>query len=176
MEWELRTRLAKGENAPEITLELLSTSALVDALLAEELQFIVTDFPLENDLVVSTGFFMEQLYLSVPPDHPYTMQKEISLDDLSDLTMLLRSDLGIWQPLVDRLSKTKFIVQKDWDAFEELVSASSLPSFSTNITQSASENNTQRTHIPISDIEATKTFYLSVLKKNRAILAQLTQG
>jgi hypothetical protein len=90
--------------------------------------------------------------------------------------MLLRSDLGIWQPLVDSLTSTKFIVQKDWDAFEELISASALPSFSTNITHLASENDSQRVHIPISDREATKTFYISALKKNKAIFDQLTKN
>ncbi|WP_238144241.1 LysR substrate-binding domain-containing protein, partial [Streptococcus suis] len=93
--------------------------------------FIVTDFLLNEDGILSTGFFMEQLYLSVPPAHPFALREEIQLSDLADLTMLLRSDLGIWQPLVDSLTETKFIVQKDWDAFEELVSASALPSFST---------------------------------------------
>ena len=48
--------------------------------------------------------------------------------------MLLRSDLGIWQPLVNQLTQTKFIVQKDWAAFVDLVNASALPTFSTNIT------------------------------------------
>ncbi|MGT2637840.1 LysR family transcriptional regulator [Streptococcus ratti] len=176
VEWELRSRLEEQENKQEMRLELKSPEALISGLMDEHYQFIVTDFPLTEDGALSNGFFMEQLYLSVPPAHPFAMQEEISLDDLADLTMLLWSDLGIWQPLVDRLTQTKFIVQKDWDAFEELISASALPSFSTNITQLSSENDSQRVHVPISDKEATKTFYISVLKKNKAIMTQLTEN
>lgn len=176
VEWELRSRLADQEINQEIHLDLQENEALISGLLDEHYQFIVTDFLLSEDGILSNGFFMEQLYLSVPPAHPFALQEEIQLSDLADLTMLLRSDLGIWQPLVDSLTETKFIVQKDWDAFEELVSASALPSFSTNITQLSSENDSQRVHVPISDKEATKTFYISVLKKNKAILSQLTEN
>lgn len=176
VEWELRSRLAEQKINQEIHLDLQENEALISGLLDEHYQFIVTDFLLNEDGILSTGFFMEQLYLSVPPAHPFALREEIQLSDLADLTMLLRSDLGIWQPLVDSLTETKFIVQKDWDAFEELVSASALPSFSTNITQQSSENDSQRVHVPISDKEATKTFYISVLKKNKAILSKLTEN
>ena len=59
-------------------------------------------------------------------------------------------------------------------AFDELISASALPSFSTNITQAISDNPTQRVHVPIADKEATKTFYISTLKKNKSVLMQFT--
>ena len=85
--------------------------------------------------------------------------------------MLIRSDLGIWQSLVETLTQTKFIVQKDWETFEELIQASNLPCFSTNISQDFSENNPGRAHIPIRDPEATKTFYLSILDKNKQLLS-----
>lgn len=177
VEWEIRSRLAEQENNQEIRLDLQEDEALIDGLKDEHYQFIVTaGFLLDEDDILSNVFFMEQLYLSIPPAHPFAMQEEITLDDLADLTMLVRSDLGIWQPLVDSLTRTKFIVQKDWDAFEELISASALPSFSTNITHLASENDSQRVHIPISDREATKTFYISALKKNKAIFDQLTKN
>lgn len=39
---------------------------------------------------------MGQLYLSVPLTYPYATRKEIKLAELANLTMLLRSDLGIW--------------------------------------------------------------------------------
>lgn len=174
VEWEVRNRLAEHDTEQGVHVELHDNDFLLEALLDQKFQFIVTDFPVEHDEVVTSGFFKEQLYLSVPPAHPYAMREEITLEDLDNLTMLLRSDLGIWQPLVDQLTQTKFIVQTDWEAFDELISASALPSFSTNITQVASDNPNQRVHVPIIDKEATKTFYISTLKKNRGVLMQLT--
>lgn len=174
VEWEVRDRLAKHDSGQEVLVELHDNDSLLEALLEQKFQFIVTDFPIEHDDVLTTGFFKEQLYISVPPDHPFAMREEITLGDLTNLTMLLRSDLGVWQPLVDQLSQTKFIVQTDSDAFNELISASALPSFSTNITRPAYENTNQRVHVPITDEQATKTFYVSTLKKNESILMQLT--
>ena len=174
VEWEVRNRLAEQDLEQEVHVELHDNDSLLEGLLSQKFQFIVTDFPIEHDDVLTTGFFKEQLYISVPPAHPYAMREEIALEDLANLTMLLRSGLGIWQPLVDQLTQTKFIVQTDWKAFDELVSASALPSFSTNITQAISDNPTQRVHVPIVDKEATKTFYISTLKKNKSILMQFT--
>ena len=88
--------------------------------------------------------------------------------------MLIRSDLGIWQSLVESMTQTKFIVQKDWETFEELIQASTLPSFSTNISQDLSENSQERIHVPIGDQIATKTFYFSILEKNKDLLSLLT--
>lgn len=176
VEWELRFRLSEYESQQEIHLDLQDSNTLIAGLKDEQYQFIVTDFPLTEDGILSNGFLKEQLYLSVPPAHPFALQTELQLSDLANLTMLLRSDLGIWQPLVDSLTDTKFIVQKDWNAFEDLISASALPSFSTNITQLASKNDRHRVHVPLSDKKATKDFYISVLKKNKAILIQLTKN
>lgn len=175
VEWELRSRLSEQEITQEVHLELRSTDELTAALLEERYQFIVTDVPVTEEGILSSGFFMEQLYLSVPPTHPFATQEHITLKDLAHLTMLLRSNLGAWQPLVDTLTQTKFIIQKDWEAFQDLISASTLPSFSTNITQLSAENGHHRVHVPISDKEATKTFYLSVLKKNKGLLKQLNR-
>ena len=136
-------------------------------LLTGEFHLIVTDFPIDEKGIVTAAFFKEQLFLSIHPSHPLAAKEEIELTDLADLTMLIRSDLGIWQSLVETLTQTKFIVQKDWETFEELIQASNLPCFSTNISQDFSENNQGRAHIPIRDPEATKTFYLYIIQLER---------
>lgn len=170
-EWELRNRLMESGQKSQLQIKSLASPALKKGLLSGEFHLIVTDFPVNEEGIVSASLFKEQLYLSIHPGHPLAAKKEIELKDLADLTMLIRSDLGIWQSLVETLTQTNFIVQKDWETFEELVQASNLPSFSTNISQDYSENAQSRAHIPIIDPEATKSFYLSVLEKNRQLLS-----
>ncbi|QUE55339.1 hypothetical protein INT76_01775 [Streptococcus oriscaviae] len=150
---------------------MLANPALKKGLLTGEFHLVVTDHPIDEEGIVTAGLFIEQLYLSIHPSHPLAAKDEIELKDLANLTMLIRSDLGIWQSLVETLSQTRFIVQKDWETFEELIQASNLPCFSTNISQDLSENSQGRVHIPIRDPEATKSFYLSVLEKNRQLLS-----
>ena len=176
--FELESRIKEKGLEQHIQIEQKTNDELEKALDDENVHFIVTDYPIKKEHILSMYLFMEQLYLSVPLTHPYATRKEIKLAELANLTMLLRSDLGIWQPLVNQLTQTKFIVQKDRAAFVDLVNASALPTFSTNITQQNTEEstvNSQRIQIPISDKEATKTFYISVLKKNKAILQELVK-
>ena len=170
-EWELKNRLMERDQKSRLQIKLLANSALKKGLLTGEFHLIVTDFPIDEKGIVTAAFFKEQLFLSIHPSHPLAAKEEIELTDLADLTMLIRSDLGIWQSLVETLTQTKFIVQKDWETFEELIQASNLPCFSTNISQDFSENNQGRAHIPIRNSEATKTFYLSVLDKNKQLLS-----
>lgn len=142
--FEPESRMKEKGLEQHIQIEQKTNEELEKSLDDENVHFIVTDYPIKKEHILSTGLFMEQLYLSVPLTHPYATRKEIKLAELANLTMLLRSDLGIWQPLVNQLTQTKFIVQKDWAAFVELVNASA-------------------------------TFYISVLKKNKAILQELVK-
>lgn len=173
IEFEIAGRTKnKHENHQEIKFEQKSHVDLEKGLFDNSFQFIVTDRPLIQGGIICESFFKEQLYLSVPPAHPFALKDKIKLEDLSNLTMLLRSKLGIWEELVQGLTKTKFIVQNDWNAFVDLIEASALPAFSTNITQQYEAKLNDRVHVPICNSEATITFYISVLKKNQVILAQ----
>ena len=110
-EWELKNRLMERDQKSRLQIKLLANSALKKGLLTGEFHLIVTDFPIDEEGIVTAGLFMEQLYLSIHPSHPLAAKDEIELKDLADLTMLIRSDLGIWQSLVETLTQTKFIVQ-----------------------------------------------------------------
>ncbi|MFS1664329.1 LysR family transcriptional regulator [Streptococcus sp. zg-JUN1979] len=168
-EWELLKHL--DQSKLQVTLEPLDR--LRKGLLDETYQFIVTDKTISQDNILSVPFFEEQLYLSVPKTHPLALKEKLTLEDLRHMTLLLRSDLGVWQNVVDSLSDTKCIVQKDWKTYQDLIEASALPSFSTNITQAYLKDEKQSVHIPISDKEATKTFYVCVLSKHKAILEMI---
>ncbi|HFI0331804.1 TPA: hypothetical protein ACGOVE_000358 [Streptococcus suis] len=69
VEWEIRSRLAEQENNQEIRLDLQENEALIAGLKDEHYQFIVTDFLIDEDDILSNGFFMEQLSISLFPLH-----------------------------------------------------------------------------------------------------------
>ena len=82
--------------------------------------------------------------------------------------MLIYAHLGIWQKLHDeRMQKIHFIVQQDRTAFNELISASQLPCFSTNLSVQSAAVLENRVAVPILDPEAQIRFYLCAKKKNR---------
>lgn len=56
---------------------------------------------------------------------------------------------------------SKFLVQTDAEAFEELVRASSLPCFAADYGQSLPPGFASRINIPLTDPEAHVTFYIT---------------
>lgn len=65
-----------------IQIEQKTNDELEKALDDENVHFIVTDYPIKKEHILSMGLFMEQLYLSVPLTHPYATRKEIKLVEL----------------------------------------------------------------------------------------------
>ena len=74
---------------------------LREKLLNEECQLVITDKPIDNPKVITELFFNEVLSLTVPPDHPLADREFVTKEDLAGLTMLLRTQLGIWEDFVN---------------------------------------------------------------------------
>lgn len=76
--------------------------------------------------------------------------------------MLLYSDIGFWKKALEKeMPETHFLVQTEFSTFHELVKASVLPSFITNLAIKKEEETSNRINIPIADPEASATFYLA---------------
>ena len=77
-------------------------------------------------------YFSEQIYISLPKDHPLANQKTLSADDLKGLS-ILTYDVGFWVGLCrQKMLRTSFLIQTDSDTMEQLVIASSLPVFNSD--------------------------------------------
>lgn len=74
------------------------------------------------------------MYLSMPKEHPLYEREFVSLSEFSGQTLLVRTELGVWQELIDSLTDINFVVQER-KAFDQLISKFSLPAFTTNISQ-----------------------------------------
>lgn len=163
-EIEDRIREKNDERNFEFTKE--THEKLMEKLNLGELDLIVTNRKVEEYGLLCRILFKEQLFLVVPEDHKLANKQEVTTDDLKGLTMLLYDHLGIWEDFVAPLKDTTFIRQKDRNTFTALLSASQLPYFNTNITQSYFGMDEKRVHIPISNPEAIKTFYAVTQQQN----------
>lgn len=140
---------------------------LIKKLENDELDFIITSFPVKKEGMESQYYFKEQLYLSVPENHPLYNRTEISFEELKGETLLVRKELGIWQTLIDSLYHINFIVQ-DRSTFDHLIEQFSLPSFTTNISQQYQLGD-KRNSILITDSDGQKHYFLSYKQKNNEI-------
>ena len=166
--WKINHRQDSTELAINIDMKLSSDELeLVENLENGEFDFIITSFPVEKEGIESQFYFKEQLYLSVPENHKLYSLTNISFKELQGETLLVRTELGIWQKLIDSLHHINFIVQ-DRKNFDRLVGQFSLPAFTTNISQQYQLGD-KRNNILITDSDSQRDYFLSYKKKNSEI-------
>ena len=169
--WVLSPELSQLRPGMTITCEMRPPEELLPALEAGQYQLIITDGPIEKDGVLCRQFVTEHLYISLPPAHPLAKKDGIYLSEMAGQTMLLFADLGVWERLrEEKMRDIRFIVQSDREAFSDLVSASVLPNFTSSLLKDFGGPPMDRVNIPLLDKEASITFWLCAMKKNKKLL------
>lgn len=178
--WSLTPLLMKQYPEMNISTEINVKDNLKEKLINNVYQLIVTMMPFDDDEILSIPYCEEQLFVTVPPAHPFAIHKKgVHLSDLAGETMLLYTEIGLWEErVINKLTKTTFIRQTERFAFQELVRASALPSFTTNLSiedKTMHTDSTNRITVPLLD-EVTKIqFYCSVTKKNQKYINTILQ-
>lgn len=172
--WDLEPLLKKIY--PEIAVhdDLIDQNMLIDALLQRKYDIIITPFEINDKTLYCMPYLEEDLYLSVPLDHRLSSYDEISFSRLDGETMLLYSNIGFWHDIHQKtMPHTKFLLQDERTTFNEIVKASSLPSFTSNLSMKREGKIDNRKIIPITDEAAHVTFYIVFLKEQINKYAQL---
>ncbi len=103
----------------------------------------------------------EHLYLNVPADHELSRYSEITADIINGYNCLLSPEIGFWENFCkNRLPNSRFLVQHDQFAFEELIRSSSLPCFTTDLARGLFLSIPNRVDIPITDPDAHAVYYI----------------
>ena len=145
-----------------IASELRGDNLLLDGLLQGTYQLAVLhENPQNKDLhAVPCGH--EQLYISLPPAHPLASYPGLYLKDLDGQSLLLYTKIGFWYEFcVQKMPNAKFLMQNERDVFVELVEASALPSFTTDVKIKCGQSRPNRVNVLILDSEASVTYYLA---------------
>ena len=156
-----------------ISSVLQSEEELKEGLLKGTFQLIVLTHPWEEKGILSRAYVRETLMVSLPKHHALASRKQLRLSDLEGLTMLLSTGLGIWEELhAEKTKNVHYIVQNDWKVLKDLVVASDLPNFVTNLSllYNISAVPEGRVALPLTDPEAAVQFYVCARQKNRKLL------
>lgn len=129
-------------------------------------QLVVTHEKPDGKRYFSKVCGKESLMFALPKGHKYVRRKTLSFAEMNGENMLLMPDIGFWGFVKDRMPDSRFLTQSDRFSFNELVQASSLPSFSSDLAEKFTDVPDGRTKVPISDEEAAVTYYL-VCKADR---------
>ena len=147
---------------PDMTLatELRAEEALLQGLDRGDYQLIILNRRLEDDRLCCHPCGSERLYFVVPPDHRIAGMKACTFTDMDGESFLIASDVGYWEHIVrEQMPASRFLRQDGVEALRELVRASSLPSFSTDVTQRLYGRSSERVYVPISEAAAAEFFY-----------------
>lgn len=167
---ELVPILTRAYSGTTISSELKPEEELLVGLGNDLYQLIVLDHPVEveNEELVCTPIGSERLYASLPPGHPAAILKETSFKEMDGTTFLMNANVGIWEEITRTgMPRARLIKQESSEDLGELVQASSLPSFVTDLTMRLYGMTEGRIAVPFSDPEAEVSFYLLCKPKNR---------
>lgn len=174
--WEIVPVLSELFTEMKISSEMKYSDDLISELTSGSCHVLITPFEVDEEGIVCRRLFEERLYLSVPPAHPLAGYDKVSFADLDGETMLLFSDLGYWHEIHQKYTpNTKYILQSEFDAMTELIKASALPCFSSDVTINIRQNDVKRVNIPISDDAAKAVFYCCWRREDNKKLGPLAK-
>lgn len=159
--WELMKSLEKKHPGNTISSGVVQNDEVLRSWESGECDIAVLPFAPCSEAGEVREFMRENLFVCVPAEHELARHDSLSFADINGFNFLLRTELGFWDSLCrQKMPASKFLVQTDDFAFNELIRSSSLPCFTTDYIVNGSPDYFGRVSIPLSDDEAKVTFYL----------------
>lgn len=148
-----------------LSTQIESEEKLVRGLLSGAYKMIIVCRPIEIEGVVCREYCREKLYLSVPAGHRLAGEKSVTFEDIDGITMLLLDNIGVWNSVRERMPHTRFIVQKAYEDFSDLVRLSDLPSFTSWLVRDGADK-AGRVRIPVEGEGSEYVFYVCSMAEN----------
>ncbi|MGP1454821.1 MAG: LysR substrate-binding domain-containing protein [Treponema sp.] len=141
-------------------------TALIRGLNDETYNLIILLRPLEeknskgNPQYLNKPFIKEELSVLLPLSHRLAKRKSLQLKDLAGEKILIHNKIGFWYSLCKlKIPDAVFLEQSELSALREIVQASELPSFRTNITADYDAVPQGKVAVPLSDSEVNVQFW-----------------
>ena len=171
--WAVISMLSNTYIDKTIAGELKSRKILEEGLSSGTYRYIITMQPVRLTGFSTFRLGEEKLMFLLPDSHPLAKRRTLSFSDMDGENMLLYEHIGSWKGLPEKmLPHSKFFIQSDRLAFEELVRKSSLPSFASDLTDIEEDG---KAAIPISDDEAKAEFFISARTADQNTLTMLAK-
>ena len=172
--WLLTPLLSSQYPDKTIQTEITEESTLLAGLENGSYQLIVLTAPPDNEAYFVKECGCENLMFALPKGHRYAKRKSLTFAEMNGENMLLMNDIGFWKFVhSSKMPDSRFLTQSDRFSFDELVRSSSLPSFTTNLANRYIDSGADRVNVPISDPDASVTYYLVVKKEQKKLFRGL---
>lgn len=170
--WELTPTISRIYSDMTIQSELKSSESLIFfGLKRDRYQIAITTKSIDNPEILSFPYIEEHLLIGLPPAHPLSSRKTLSLNDMNGQSVLILSSIGFWYDICrEKMPDSMFIVQDELPMLNELRKTSEIPSFATDLSLKATTDDEHRIHVPLSDSEVNVRFYCNIKASNKAKL------
>ena len=159
--WRLAPLITNLFPHMSLQTEMEQDARLLSGLLNHVYQLVVTHKKPEGESYFAKECMKESLMFALPTGHRYARRKSLSFAEMNGENMLLMPDIGFWDFVTtERMPDSRFLTQSDRFSFNELLRASSLPAFTSDLAEKYADVPSGRVNIPISDEDSTVTFYL----------------
>jgi DNA-binding transcriptional LysR family regulator len=168
--WQILPRLSAS--LPQMTMSsvIRGNDFIAHAIEHDEFDLYIATAPTDHPGYTSTPYLTEKLLVGVTTDHELARFDSLTFSEINGHNFILRPNLGFWDDLCRaKMPSSKFLIQTDSDAFEELKAKTTLPYFLTDVSMDIREFPKGRKIIPLTDEEATVTYYL-ICRKEKKIL------
>lgn len=174
--WYILPALSSGFPDMTISSSIKNTASVLEDLNSNLCTLAVLTEEPDPEKYCSIPFLKENLYACVPSAHALSGYPQVTFADLNGHNFLLASKLGFWDDMCrEKMPASRFLVQTDSFALDELIRESALPCFLTDLSKNRHELLQNRVEIPIADAEAHITFYAVFSPKNKRFVNTLSQ-
>lgn len=157
-----------------VSAELKDNETLLKGLQDGTYHIIILPYQPEQKDFICKEYGTETLYFALLPEHKLANREGVFMKDLDGENILLYSEIGFWYDFtVKKMPHSRFLVQNDRFAFNELVQSSILPSFITDVAIQRYGSPNNRKIVSILDTEATANYYAVCLKTSEHKIQQL---
>ncbi|MBR4985252.1 MAG: LysR family transcriptional regulator [Proteobacteria bacterium] len=165
--WELTPILSQLYMGMTIAADLQDTDdVLVRGLNDDSYQLIVLLHDLRDiddsghPIYYSKPFVHEKLSILLPKTHRLAQRKSLKLKDLAGEKLLIHDKIGFWYGVCKRkIPDATYLEQSDLSTLTEIVNASDLPSFVTNLSERLGIAFGDKIAIPLVDEEVNVQFW-----------------
>lgn len=160
-----------------VASEMKGCAALLDGLRDGSYQAAILPCPPEGAAFFYREYGRESLSFALPPTHRLARREGLSMQELDGESLLLYAEIGFWHDMAVRnMPHSRFLVQGERSALDELIQSSSLPAFVSDVVIRLEGAPPGRVVVPILDAEAHATYYAACLRENLPALRRLMES
>lgn len=151
-----------SEEIFDISPDNISISSIEHGLEQLEFDAIISNQEIHSQTLESLYLGREKLAFLVDTLTISSDKKSSTFAEMDGVSFILLENIGIWSDIIQKkMPHSKFLYQRDREAFHEILDHTNFPHFGTNLSIDVKTLATQRRQLlPIQDTEANLDFYI----------------